>query len=58
MSFPDSEVVAKIEARLEAQDFDAVNHHRMCPMYRDMRTAACFCKELDEADRDAAKEVE
>ena len=57
MSFADSEVCAKIEARLEDQEFDRVEHHPICPMSRDMITTACFCKQLDKADKDAAAEA-
>lgn len=59
MSFPDSDVVARIEAgRLDPQESE---HHHECPQHpwNDVLDEAepCECEELREGDRIAAAEA-
>ncbi len=58
MSFPDKDVCARIEARLLEPREGEVEHHKYCPMFKDLNSTACFCKELDRADKEAAIEDE
>lgn len=57
MSFPDSDIIGRIEEKLHDMEWDEQPHHEYCPMATKMLSTACFCKQLHKADRDAAAEA-
>lgn len=53
MSFPDSEVVGRIESRMIEPD----DHDKRCPVGWQIRSRHCICARLAQEDRDLAAEM-